>query len=149
MTKISDTKEIRKQLKESLGFNAKQVSVKQNHSQITFTIRDSKVSKKAIENFGSTYESIRRDYATGDILCGGNTFIRVAFADSVKEELTSRFLNQVKTAVKEISDNYLIPVKGTEFSVGKDHMGISVWGESCCETHCYNEETAAFYIATA
>lgn len=150
---MTETKEIRKQLKETLGYNAKQVSVRQSRSQITFTIRDAAVNKKAVIEFGNNFESISRDYATGEILCGGNTFVNVVYADTVRKELVDTVIEQVKKAVAKITDNYLIPVEGTNFTVGRDHMGISVWkNEDTCGSfvsNCYNEETAAFLIATA
>lgn len=150
---MTDTKEIRKQLKETLGYNAKQVSVRQSRSQITFTIRDSAVDQKTLKEFGANFESISRDYATGEILCGGNTFISVVYADTVRKELVDTVIEQVKKAVAKITDNYLIDVEGTNFTVGRDYMGISVWkNEDTCGSfvsNCYNEETAAFLIATA
>ena len=149
---MTDTKTIRKEMKETLGYNAKQVSVKGSYSSITFTIRDSSVIRKDVEGFAGQYEHYSRDLATGEILCGGNTFCNVYYSDEIKKELTDSVLEATKAAIEKIEDSYLIPVEGTEYMVGKDYMGISVWENTdcgSCISHAYNAEAAAFAIATA
>ena len=85
---MADTKAIRAELKKVLGYNSRQVSVRMRHySNIVFTIRTADIKKAEIKEFASQYESYQRDHATGEILCGGNTFVDVQYSDEVETEL--------------------------------------------------------------
>lgn len=149
---MSDTKAIRAELKKELGYNARMVSVKGSYSRITFTIRLAEIKKSEVEAFAVRYESYQRDYATGEILCGGNTFVTVEYSEEIKKELVSSVIDNVEKAISEIEDNCLIPVEGTKFMVGKDYRGISVWENKdfgSCITTCCNSYYTALVIAAA
>lgn len=146
-----DTKEIRKNLKNKLGYNARQVSISSKHSTIKFTIRDESVNYDKLKEFSETFKSVGRDQATGCILRGGNTFVRVDFSDKVRESLTRKHLKAVYEASKKIEGEYLQDVEGTNFMIGKSFNGFSLWiKKDACGRHlteaCSTKELA-FKIA--
>jgi len=149
---MKDVKEIRKQLKEELGYNARMVSVSANYSRIIFTIRDASVNKKAVEEFAIQFSNVHYDHATGEVLCGGNTFTFVRYADSVEKEIKSAMTPAVEKALAQVKDNYLIDVEGTNYMIGNDDgRGITVWesGDSGSFVgRCWNASEAAMMIAT-
>lgn len=64
------------------GFNTRKVSVRQHSCTLYVTIRDASVSLTRVKAIAGAFESIDRDHATGEILCGGNTFVRVEYVDA-------------------------------------------------------------------
>ena len=73
-------KKIRKELKLQ-NINSKQVSVRSEYFSMGQAVRvsiiDTSVNPEAVRAIASSYERIHRDYSTGDILGGGNTYITV------------------------------------------------------------------------
>jgi hypothetical protein len=65
------------------GFNARRVTARQDHSTLRVTIRDASVSLTKVQAIAGAFESVSRDHKTGEILCGGNTFVRVEYADAL------------------------------------------------------------------
>lgn len=74
------------------GFNARMVSVKARHSTLYVTIRDASVSLTKVKAIVAPFESVSRDHATGEILCGGNTFTRTEYADSLVDPIKATIL---------------------------------------------------------
>ena len=62
------------------GFNGRRVTVRHDHSTLYVTIRDASASLSKVKAIAGTFESVRHCQATGEILCGGNTFVRVEYA---------------------------------------------------------------------
>ena len=73
-------KQIRKELKEKLGFNSKHVGVNTKNCSINVKIKslESWCKMTEIEEIASQYESIDRCEFSGEILSGGNTFVFVS-----------------------------------------------------------------------
>jgi len=152
---MTDAKEIRKQLKAELGYNAKMVSVSKKHGSIKFTIRSTDVEKKKIEAFALRFEDIQRDKATQCILRGGNTFCFVEFADTIREALIKKHFTQVESAIEKIKDDgCLVSVEGSDFLVGRNinYQGFVLYKSTGdCATFvsdCYDIKTLAMAIAT-
>ena len=72
--------DIKKALKKE-GFGAREVSVKTTNSGFRVTIRNLAANFQKIAEIANAAESISRCEITGDILSGGNTFVRVMFSD--------------------------------------------------------------------
>ncbi|KAB1437313.1 hypothetical protein [Pseudodesulfovibrio senegalensis] len=126
-----DTKQIRKELKSALGYNARQVSVKRDGSSITFTVRDSSVHIEAVKQFGEQFEVIRRDEYTQCILRGGNTFVNVRLSEAVKNEFKKKWLPVLEEVAPKIDGSCLEKIPGTDFLMGKDyryHDCYALWG---------------------
>lgn len=82
MSTTDTAKQIRADLKSKLGINSRQVSVRKDSCSVHVTILVSSVSIDAVMEIAHSYEKIDRDYMTGEILCGGNTFVRVEYDDA-------------------------------------------------------------------
>ena len=74
------------------GFNARKVSVRQHHSTLCVTLRDASASLSRVTEIAGQFEQVRRDHATGEILCGGNTFVRVEYADALVDPIKAEIL---------------------------------------------------------
>jgi hypothetical protein len=87
------------------GFNARMVTVKDRYSTLCVTIRDASVSLTKVKAIVAPFESVSRDHATGEILCGGNTFTRTEYADSLIDPLKAAFLAVLDPAP---NDEYVV-----------------------------------------
>ena len=67
----------------ALGYNVRQVSIRQAHSTLRFTVRDATINLAAVYAIAQNAEQISRCSVSGEILCGGNTFTDVCLADDV------------------------------------------------------------------
>lgn len=74
------------------GFNARMVTVRARHCTLCVTIRDASVSLTRVKAIVAPFESVSRDRATGEILCGGNTFTRTEYADSLVDPIRATIL---------------------------------------------------------
>jgi hypothetical protein len=72
------------------GFNARQVSVRHDHSTLRVTIRDASVSLAKVQEIAGAFESVRRCEASGEILLGGNTYVDTAYDDKVIQSLKTQ-----------------------------------------------------------
>ena len=100
------TKEIRSALKTKLGYNSRQVSVKERPGGLswsfTLTVRDPKVNLKKVEEFAKGNESIDRCPASNKILSGGNTFMFVRVTDEVEAVWAEKYIDEVNSALSEM-----------------------------------------------
>ena len=76
----------------SAGFNARQVTVRYPHNTLCVTIRDASVSLTKVSAIAGAFEAVSRDHKTGEILSGGNTFVRVEYADVVVDPVKATIL---------------------------------------------------------
>jgi hypothetical protein len=65
------------------GLNGRRVTVRHDHNTLRVTIRDASVSLSKVKEIADQFVSIRRCEATGEILCGGNTFVDVSYTDAL------------------------------------------------------------------
>src|ERR1044071_1145202 len=93
MTTTNDTpaQRLRVALK-SAGLNARQVTVRYPHSTLYVTIRDTSVSLTRVTAIAEAFESVSRDHKTGEILCGGNTFVQVKYDDLLIRPVQAQIL---------------------------------------------------------
>ena len=124
-TNDSPAQRLRLALK-SAGFNARQVSVRYPHSTLHVTIRDASVSLTKVRTIAGAFESISRDYATGEILCGGNTFVSVEYADALVDPVKATILATLDPAP---NDEYVaLPGGFRAMKCTREHGGAShVW----------------------
>jgi hypothetical protein len=127
MTTTNDTpaQRLRVALK-SAGFNARQVSVRYPHSTLHVTIRDASVSLTKVSAIAGAFESVSRDYKSGEILCGGNTFVRVEYADALVDPVKATILAVLDPAP---NDEYVaLPGGFRAMKCTREHGGAShVW----------------------
>ncbi|MES0340753.1 MAG: hypothetical protein ABUK08_00400 [Candidatus Humimicrobiaceae bacterium] len=146
-----EIKEIRKNLKAKLGYNARMVSISKRGCTINFTIRDNKVNYSELNDFSKTFDDISYDAATQCILRGGNIFTTIKFSDDVRESLTWGYLAAVEKAISNLTGQYLEDIEGTDFMIDKSLNGFNLWvKEAGCGsrvTECYDAKDIAFSIA--
>lgn len=123
------------------GWNSRKVSIRVEYfsmgSAVEVTVRAitvdfAKVKELAIEHC----ESIARD-ESGDILSGGNTFVRVCRTRAVEGALAAKHFDAVKAAIEKLDENdpnKMIEVEGVDdvqISVTQNRWSVRVWmGES-------------------
>ncbi|RIM88973.1 hypothetical protein BU107_04420 [Staphylococcus xylosus] len=110
-------KNLRKELKNELGYNNRKVSVKQSGLEtLIVSIKDYTVSYQKVKSITDNFESIDRDEATGEILVGGNVFIRIEIesVDPKVLKLSNEIMEDVEHSNSEVKqyemDNYLFIV---------------------------------------
>lgn len=110
-------KNLRKELKDELGYNNRKVSVKQSGLEtLIVSIKDYTVSYQKVKSITDNFESIDRDEATGEILVGGNVFIRIEIesVDPKVLKLSKEIMEDVEHSNSEVKqyemDNYLFIV---------------------------------------
>lgn len=81
-TNTSPAQTLRAALKAE-GFNARCVTIRQSHSSLHVTIRDASASLSKVKAIADKFSVVRHCEATGEILCGGNTFVNVAYSDDL------------------------------------------------------------------
>jgi hypothetical protein len=92
---------IRSELK-AAGYNQKRVSVrKRSTGSVNVEILDPTANVEEIENIAKKYESYDRDERTGEILCGGNTFVFVDVSEAVKEAWAAPYMEAAENALQE------------------------------------------------
>jgi len=74
------------------GFNARRVTVRDNHSTLYVTIRDAWASLTEVKAIADEFRVVHRCEATGEILCGGNTFVDVRYTDELIEPTKAAIL---------------------------------------------------------
>lgn len=92
----------------ALGYNSRQVSVKDNGGSLNWsfsvTVRDPKVNMEAVEQAAKGFQEIDRCQASGEILSGGNVYIRVKATEEVEEQWAKEFLPMLEEAAAKIED---------------------------------------------
>jgi hypothetical protein len=127
MTTMNETpaQRLRVALK-SAGFNARQVTVRYPHSTLCVMIRDASVSLTKVSTIAGAFESVSRDHKTGEVLCGGNTFVRVEYADVLVDPVKATILAVLDPAP---NDEYVaLPGGFRAMKCTREHAGAShVW----------------------
>src|SRR5512140_564232 len=73
----------------SAGFNARKVTVRRDHSTLRVTIRDASVPRSIVKAIADQFSVVRRDERSGEILCGGNTFVDVEYLPALVEPVAA------------------------------------------------------------
>ena len=80
------------------GYNARQVTVRRDHSTLRVTIRDASVKISHVKEIAGRYESVSYCQASGEILSGGNTFVDVEYIDSVIRSVRDQIADIIEAA---------------------------------------------------
>jgi hypothetical protein len=110
------------------GYNRNQVTVAYPHSTLRVTIRDASIPKSAIKAIAGAFEHVDRDYMTGEILCGGNTFVTVEYTDEILRTLAQPIAAELERA----EPNVVVDVAGRR--VAKMAPGVNHWAWEVCST---------------
>ena len=108
------------------GLTARQVTIRQQHSTLHVTIRDAATSLTRVTAIAAPFENVRRDQASGEILCGGNTYVEVAYTAAVIAPLKATIRAVLDPAP---SDEFVeLPNGYRALKVSRAH-GASYFGE--------------------
>jgi len=88
MSTLTTAQRLRNALK-AAGHNARRVTVRHDHSTLRVTIRDAGVSLSTVQAIADSFETVRRCQVTGEILCGGNTYVDVRYLPELIEPLAA------------------------------------------------------------
>ena len=103
MTSKERSAAIRAELKK-LGYNSKQVSVKSGNCGYSgyshLTIKDMAVRIKEVKKAVRAFESVDYDEYSGEILQGGNTYIRVEYDYEALNSATEKKVSEIESLVK-------------------------------------------------
>ena len=125
-TNVSAAQELRAALKRA-GFNARQVTVRYPHSTLYVTIRNTSVSLTKVTAIASGFESVSRDHKTGEILCGGNTYVQVRYDDALIKPVQVQILAVLGPAP---DDTYVdLPGGFRAIKVSRQHGAATYVGE--------------------
>lgn len=104
MTNAERSKAIRDRIKAELGYNSRQVGIRSSDcgysDETRITVKDLSCDIDAIKKIAESFESIRYDEYSGEILSGANTYIFVDY--------DYRILNEAKQAELENAEKAII-----------------------------------------
>lgn len=132
MTRFYSNKErsaaIRAELKK-LGFNSKQVSVKSGNCGYSdyshITIKDLSIDIKAVEKVCKVFNHVDYDEYTGEILSGGNTYIRVEYDYKALSDMMNAKMPEVEKIASALATEQKHIKKGnSEYVLYKDNRGF-------------------------
>jgi len=152
--------EIRKILK-TKGWSSRKVSVRSEpctlSNSLRIEIKDALVPLNEVEAVAKKYQHVDRCEFSGEILCGGNTYVNVSYQsypESVLDPYADRIVARVEAAMAKVENDHTIyPVVG-EYGVCGDLVGgYDVWkknGLLCkcgaraeCVAHCIVADLAS------
>lgn len=96
-------KELRSKLKE-IGYNRNMVSVTSDYDSINVAVKSIEVDFKKVEELANSYEKIDRDYATGEILCGCNTYVNVNYSQELIKNIKENYAGKAEEIFKIITE---------------------------------------------
>lgn len=144
MGTVDAAKAIREQIK-AVGIKARSVSVRADCSSIRVLVKDPAVSLATVKAIAGQYEKISRDYASGEILCGGNTFVDVEYTSEAQAILAAPF----KAALDALQEQDEFGGSLTEVAPGFHAYAfgggyVRVYGpQGGCVIHCWGRDFAA------
>lgn len=131
MTSTEIQANVKKQIKEA-GYSLRQVSVRKDgglDTALEITIRCAKVDRNVIDRIAKGNEDIDKCEASGEVLCGGNTYCFVRVMQEVLNEWGGQYVDAIKAATEEadtLEGNQLatVEVEGVEA-----YVGARPWGQ--------------------
>lgn len=90
------------------GYNARQVTVRHDSCTLRVTVRSARVSLAHVEEIAGAFEKIDRDQATGEILCGGNTFVDASYDRAV----LAPHVEMVEAVLRASSERVAVQIGG-------------------------------------
>jgi hypothetical protein len=101
----------------AIGITNKQVSCRGDYNSITCRIKDLTIDPEIVRAIASEYEKIDRCEYSGEILCGGNTYVSVCYDYDVERQHTKSesfvaLKNTIENKLKTLSDNQCADICG-------------------------------------
>jgi hypothetical protein len=106
------------------GYNARRVTVRYQHSELRVMIRDSSVSISAVKSIAEPFENVRKCQTTGEILLGGNTYVKVVYL----AELVAPVAAQMDALMTTTAEGFSVDLPG---GFTADRGGLDRWTLQC------------------
>lgn len=124
----------------ALGYNNRQVGVRNRISAIDVSIKDIRVDFEAVKKAVGVFESYQTCEVSGEILCGGNTFVFVNYPyetrDAVKaNEEFKKFLEDIKELTKDLTE-----------AQGRNNVVTLNLGKTLCKYEIYRDWNDKFCL---
>ncbi len=145
----SKTDLIRAELK-AAGIKRLDVSIRGDRNSIRCEIKSASVSYAVVKAAAYKHESIDRCERTGEILCGGNTYVGVYYSSEVVSSVAKQILPMLST-VKDCRFSW----RGFSVSYDEAYNRFSVWYKAPDKDYsnhvslAHNEQQIAETIALA
>ena len=91
------------------------------------TIKNPEIRLESVERLLSKFESIDRDYATGEILAGGNCYLFVDYADGIFDVPAQEMATTAAVSFSDLLGRWLRPPQRREV---KKPVPICIWKSS-------------------
>ena len=122
------SKAIRERIKNELGYTSKQVSVRSSNcgysDETRITVKDLSCDYDAIQKIAMSFESIRYDEYSGEILSGANTYIFVEYdwkvihnAKEAELENAEKAINDAELENSERNQTFYTDKKGGRYVI--------------------------------
>lgn len=106
--------EIRAELKKQ-GITSRQVSVKSGicgySDYLHITIKTAEIDINKVFEIAKPYQYVDRDEVTGEILQGGNTYLRVKYSDNAFDGVADAYLPRAEQLIQEVTKGDYIAVQ--------------------------------------
>lgn len=145
MSRELNTK-IKNEIKAATGCKARDISVRTSSYSITVKIKNPFINIKDVEKVVNKYESISYDEYSGEILCGGNTFVFVSYDDGCFDEAAKDLEVEAKKIIDEVSK---LPVDEGKFIDENICLMNDSWGENFVLHDTKEHERALIYKINA
>ena len=106
-TNTTIAQQLRTALK-TAGFSTRRVTVRHDHSTLRVTIRDTSAPLSTVKTTADRFCVVRRCETTGEILCGGNTFVDVAYLP----ELVAPVAAEIVASLTPAADGEVVALAG-------------------------------------
>jgi hypothetical protein len=140
--------ELRAALK-AAGYSTRRVSVRQDHSTLRVTVRDASASLSKISAIAQRFESVRRCEATGEILCGGNTYVEIKYSAELVRPVQAQIAALLAAAPCDQFVSVLGGFRAVKFSGMREEVRIEGPGFEPHNAIAYGIAWAAERIAVA
>lgn len=113
------------------GLNSRRVTVRHDHSTLRVTIRDASASLSKVKAIADQFVSVRRCEATGEILCGGNTFVDVSYTDALVAPVKAALVALLDPAADDEIVSLLGDYRAAKISRQRGAMRaeeVCIWG---------------------
>lgn len=108
---MKTNKEIRAEIVNAFkakGWSNRKIGLSVDYSSINATVKDISIPINEVEDILKDYESIDYDYASGEILCGANTFVFVRYDYKSLDNASAEFIEEAEKVLK--NDGCIVPV---------------------------------------
>lgn len=116
----------------AIGITNKQVSCRGDYNSINCRVKDLSIDLEVVKQIAYEYQKIDRCQYSGEILCGGNTFVFVEYdhateREHFKSEKFQQLKNEIKQKLDAISDHSCADIFGAAAYYAQNGALVLSW----------------------